>query len=309
MTSSKSIRGSLLSPSLLPACLLLTTPALPGSAQTTVTKAEAIETSFAINDEDPESTVPTPEQAMKDPLQMGYLMMAFSDRAEAALAQGTPALAAKYYRAMGKAVPDRAVAFRKACKAHDAAGEIQKAVETCRAALGKGGVTIPDHLAFVHIMLKKPGPLGTAEIADIDAVLERLEGELKLGQEDKGRLVLAELRCQLGVRLTDAGRLSACTKELKELKVEKAKLLPYAWALAMSQHNLGEAESVMEQAEQAGLPGSAIEVMQKGLRRAVDAQQAETFQLAKRWWPAVVALALSLLAIAAVRSRRRSSLA
>src|SRR5690349_14057164 len=37
---------------------------------------------FPIDDDDPASSVPTPEQSSKSPLDMGYWVMAVSDRAE-----------------------------------------------------------------------------------------------------------------------------------------------------------------------------------------------------------------------------------
>jgi hypothetical protein len=280
----------------------------PCAAQVAAAPPEAIGTTLPIDDVDPESKVPSPEEAMRDPLQMGYLMMALSDRGEAALQQGKPAAAAKYFRAMGKAVPDRAVAFRKACRAHDAAGERAKAIETCRAALGKGGVTVQDHILFVQVMLKKKGTLDATDVGDVDAVIERLRGELALGAQQDGRRMIADLQCQVGTRLEDAARLSECTQELTKLKVDRAKISAYSWALALSKGDIDEAKAVIDEAKRAGLPAAAIESMQKGLTRAGLSEKTGASALARRWWPVASAVALGLLAAFVVRARRRSRL-
>jgi hypothetical protein len=268
---------------------------------------EAIDTIFPIDDQDPESTIPSAHDAIRNPLQMGYLMMALSDRADAALQAGRPAAAAKYYRAMGKAVPERAVAFRKACSAHEAAGERAKAVETCRDALGKGGVTAADHVRFVQVMLKKDGALSKTDVEDIEAVLGRLAGELALGAEEAGRLQLADLRCQLAARLEDSLRLSACTEELRTLKVAPAKVIAYSWALALSTRDTAAAKAVIDDARRAGLPNAAIESMESGLSRA---GLAGTRGVSARFWLGAIALAAALVLIAAatLRARRRSRL-
>jgi hypothetical protein len=207
---------------------------------------------------------------------------------------------------MGKAVPERAVAFRKACSAHEAAGEQAKAVETCRAALGKGGVTVPDHVRFVLVMLKKDGALSKTDVEDIEAVLERLQGELALGAKEAGQRQLADLRCQLAARLEDSLRLTACTEELRKLKVDRAKVIAYSWALALRTRDGAAAAAVIDDARRAGLPNAAIESMESGLRRA---GLAGTRGLRDRFWLGASALAaLVLIAVAALKARRRSRL-
>jgi hypothetical protein len=265
----------------------------PATKESVPQGPEAIPTDFDINDADPESSVPSPAEAMKNPLHMGYLMMAFSDRAEAALKANNPAKAAKYYQAMSKAVPDRAV---------------RRAVENCRAALGKGGVLGADHLAFVRAMIKRPGTFSIAEINDVDAVIERLSGELGMAADARGRRALAELKCQFSLRLAQAARLAACTEELQRLKADQATVLPYAWSLAIAQENLQEAESVLGEAKRAGLPAASIAFMEKGIERAKDARMTKLADQVKRWWPGAVAIALALAALTVLRSRRRSRL-
>ena len=64
-----------------------------------------------IDENHPERSIPTPEQAMKNPLQMGYLLMDLIARGEAATEIGDHEAAIRYYRAIAKAVPERAVSF------------------------------------------------------------------------------------------------------------------------------------------------------------------------------------------------------
>ena len=68
-------------------------------------------------------------------------------RAEAASQRGDHAAAVRYYRAVASAVPERAVAFSKLCKAHEALGEVQEAIRSCRKALGKGGAELEERRA------------------------------------------------------------------------------------------------------------------------------------------------------------------
>ena len=142
---------------------------------------------FPIDDADPERSIPGEEEAARDPLQMGYLIVALTNRAQEALQQGQPARAAKYFRALGKASPGRALPFRKACAAYESAGEIASAIDMCRAALGKIDATANDRLDFLDVALKKPGELTRAELSDIDGTIARLQRELTKDKADKAK--------------------------------------------------------------------------------------------------------------------------
>lgn len=261
--------------------------------------------SIKLDDDDPESSVPTGEQAMKNPLDMGYFLMALSDRADAAAQRGDHSKEAKYYRAVVKAVPDRSVGYRRACAAHDAAQEWDKALAMCRGALAVGGVTLDDHLKFLKILLKKQGPLTEKEVGDADAVIAGWEGDFGLNKDDKGRKIIAEAKCQVGVKLEDPQRLASCTKALRELKAEPAQLYAFEWALAISEGDKGAAKRAIEAAKEAGLPPAATAAMERGLSKA-DAVPTERVlaALGRRWWPALVAAAVALVAFLGFRVRR-----
>jgi tetratricopeptide (TPR) repeat protein len=238
------------------ALLVLTLSRGPAAAQSGAPEV-------AINDADPESSVPSPADAMKNPLAMSELVMELAARAEQAEKKAEFARAALYHRALAKAVPNRATAHARACEAHDKAGQWEKALETCRAALGKEGVTVADSALFVRVMLKSKAPLATAQIEDLDAVIEHLDGQI--GTEEAGRLTVADLKCQVAVRLEDAARLGACVKEMQGLAPKAGQTFVYASLLALKQHDWDEARSIIERARKAGLPAPAIRLMEERL--------------------------------------------
>lgn len=262
---------------------------------------------FPIDDADPERSIPSPEAAARDPLQMGYLMVDITRRAEEALKQGQPARAAKYFRAVAKAAPGRALPLRKACAAHQTAGEIAKAIEMCRAALRQPDASSDDRFNFLDVALKKPGSLTPAELGDIDAAVARLGREFGKMRADKTRRGLAEVKCQVAARVGDTARLSACTEELRSLNTDKARLLPYAWALAMSQGDLSRAERLKDAAIRSGVPQQRVEVMLHDLAKAREKRDGPLLTAAKRWWPAALALLLATGAIVALQRKRRAA--
>ena len=218
---------------------------------------------FPINDEDPASQVPTKEQANNAPLDMGYWVMAVSDRAEAAKKRGDHRTAAKYYMALTVAVPDQAVAFSKLCRSLEAAGDAPGALEACRATLAKPGATVDDHARLVRLLLGQASKLGDADLADIDAIASHIEREVP---ENKGRLLANQLRCETALRLSDAKRLEACVGALTKLAPNEPQTHTFAWALAMQNKDWDTAQQVVDSARKAGLPAAAIAQMQTGLR-------------------------------------------
>jgi len=242
-----------------------------------------VATSFPIDDADPESSVPSAQEAISRPLHMGYWVMLVSDRAEAAMARGDHAAAVKYFRALAKAVPERSVSFAKICAAYDAMGDWDNAVTNCKTALGKAGVKLDDYVHFVRLVLAKPKALGSAEIADLDASIAHLEVELgktrpaaaatETGQPRDAagsQLLVQQLRCELGARLEDARRLEACTRALSTLAPDDPRTIAFGWALALAKQDWDEAEQVVGRARRVGLARDAVERMESKLRSARD---------------------------------------
>jgi hypothetical protein len=218
---------------------------------------------FPINDDDPASSVPTPEQSSKSPLDMGYWVMAVSDRAEAALKKNDQAKAAKYFAALAAAVPDRAISFTKLCKSLEASGDHKGALEACRNALGKGGVTIEDHVRYVELVLEGTAPLTKTQIADADAIADQLDS--KLGANSVP-LVANQLRCEIGLRLQDKVRLQACTGAFQRLAPKDPRTTAFEFALALQANELDKAQDLIGQAKQNKLPAAALAQMETALR-------------------------------------------
>jgi tetratricopeptide (TPR) repeat protein len=227
---------------------------------------------------------------MRRPLQMGYFVILLIERGKAALDRGDSAAAVKYYRALVKAVPERSQSFSLLCKAYEAQGDIQSALENCRTALGKSGVTLEDNLRFVQVLLKKPATeLSPTEIEDVDAIASHLEKEL--GPEQDGPAVANQLRCNLGLRLEDVERLETCSKELRKLVPKDPTTIAFSWALALKKRDFEAAKGVIADAKAAGLPRHALRKMEEGL---VAAREGERAWL--RNWP-LLAGGLSLLGV------------
>lgn len=275
-------------------------------AEALAPKGDALTTRFEIDDADPESSVPSPEEAIKTPLQMGYWAMLVSERADAAIKRGDHAAAIKYYRAMAKAVPDRAISFTKLCTQYEAVGDMSNAIASCKSALGKGGATLNDHARLVRLLLKKDGTLPPSEVADIDAVLAHMQQELSASAA-KGQLaskvLVQQLACELGLRLDDKARLETCTRALETLAPTDPRSFVFSFAHALARKDLPAAEQVIEAARRTGLGATAIDHMRERLQLERDSQPLWTKLLADaRIWGSVALIAL--LAGVALIARR-----
>lgn len=285
-------------------------PPLPAQAQAQAPEVPATtpapgQSVFSINDADPVSSVPSPALARQKPLEMGYFVMELSVRAEAAKAKGERARAAQYFRAMAKAVPDRATAFGKACEEHAAVGEWEPALEMCRLALTKEGMKAMDLARFVRVITQRPAPLSSSDVEEVDAVLARLT-EVVTDNRDEQR-ELRELECLVAVRLENAERLLRCNAALVQMLGPNAPLtLAYASALALQQEDWLQAERVIQRARKAGLPADAVDVMQRNLAaRRSAAVHSPLHAAVPRWFWLASAVAMCLCALALVVVNRR----
>ncbi|MFT3922996.1 MAG: tetratricopeptide repeat protein [Myxococcales bacterium] len=217
----------------------------------------------AIDEAHPERSVPTPEQALKKPLDMGYLMMDLIARAEAASQRGDHAAAVRYYQAIAKAVPERAVSFSKMCRSYKELGDLEHAIESCKTALGLGGVTADDYAVYVRLMLARDQAPSSAEVQELDAVMAHLDKEM--GVELAAKQLVAQLRCELALRLEDEDRLRTCVDTFRKLSPQDPRTFTYAWALALQEREFEKAEQIVRDAKQAGLPTSATKEMEAKL--------------------------------------------
>jgi tetratricopeptide (TPR) repeat protein len=274
-----------------------------------VVKSTDLSSRFKVDEANPEKGLPSAEEAMKNPLEMGYLMMDLIARAEAATQRGDHAATVRYYKAIAKAVPERAVSFSKLCKAYAELGDLDSAIDACRQALGKGGVQVEDHARFVQLMLSRERPLSTEEVADLDAVVKHLKGQLTDGSDSAAKLLPVRLQCDIATKLEDEARLSGCVENLAGLAPKEPLALTYRYALALRQQDFSAADEVVAEATGAGLPEGAIASMRQQLTTA--REQSSVF--ARLGWGAVewlaaVVLCLALGAAYSFAMRRRPGL-
>jgi tetratricopeptide (TPR) repeat protein len=298
-------------------CLIALAP-LPASADAEGgaqgAEGDPLKTRFIIDDADPESKVPSAKEALGAPLQMGYWVMLVSERAEQAAKRGDLGKAVKYYRALAKAAPNRAVGFTKTCETYEAMGDWKDAVDACATALEREGVTIADHEHYVRLVLSKPQALTPVEIAKADAVIAHLAGEIaKFPAQGadaaspeivQGRKLLVErLKCQLGARLQDRKRLESCTSALRRIAPQDPAVVAFSFALALTKADLDEAERLIADAKRFGLNDAGVALMRGKLSAELEKRPLllRIFGNAR----AIAVIGLVLLAGLALLARRR----
>lgn len=217
----------------------------------------------AIDERNPEASVPTPEQAMKNPLEMGYLLMDLIARAEAAAQRGDHPAAVRYHRAIVKAVPERALAHANLCKAYEALGDRPHALASCKRALGLKGVQVEHYVRYARLVLAGEGELPPSDREDVAAIIAHLEKELA-GQPE-ARLTAVHLSCELATRLDDAAGLERCTNQLVSAAPDDARTVTFQWALALAQQDLEAARDVVAHARSLGLPAAVLDDMESKL--------------------------------------------
>ena len=215
---------------------------------------------FAIDDADPESSVPTPEQQSKQPLEFGYYIQDLLAKAQHAEKAGDKAAVVRFYSALTKATPT-AYAPSKLCTAFQAVGDLPKAIAACRTAITRKGSTAEDYTRFVNIVLSTPGPLPPLEEKELEVVITHLGGELQLAA------VTARLRCEVALRFDNTGALEACTAELAKLAPKDPKTVSFQWALALKKHDRTTALQLIDQARGVGMSSEGIAKMEAGTQQ------------------------------------------
>jgi hypothetical protein len=221
-------------------------------------------TKLPLDDNDPESTVPTPETQNKDPLEFGYWLQDVTMKAEVYAKHQDHAAAIKYYRALARAVPDRAIAFERVCEQYEAIGDRDKATAACGSALLVNGVTVGDYAHYVRLVLAKPGRLSRKEQDRLAEVLDSMKGG------PIARDAASELECEVGARTSNVQQLTECTAALaaKASPNDDLKLLGFEWSLAMAQGNLAQARLLVDQAKKAGETNERVQVMERAIATA-----------------------------------------
>jgi tetratricopeptide (TPR) repeat protein len=211
---------------------------------------------YAIDDANPEASVPSQEKANSNPIQFGYLIQDLLDRADAATKRKDHAAAVRYYRAIVKAVPDKSVGLAKLCQAYEANGEIDTALKACGVALTKDGVTVDDHLRFARLMLGRPGALTKEEGGLLQSTISHLR------RQPGGQARAEQLQCDLALKVGDGPMLEACASTLGKLAPDDPRTIGYQWALALQQRDRDQARLLLERARRAGVSAQGIAAME-----------------------------------------------
>lgn len=250
---------------------------------------------YPIDEVNPESSVPAPEQRDHDPLEYGYFLMDLGDAAEQAAKHGDHAKAARFYRAIVKAVPDAAVGYRKACEQSEAASDGANAKSLCAAALTQKDAVLGDYSHYARIVFAASN-LDPSDVQNLDAVIRHLKAE------KASATVAWDIECNLGVRLGDVKRLEECTVPWAAVAPSEPKIIFYRWVLALHQKDYRAAMGFIAQAKAAKVARARVLHMEQA-----------TFQAMPIWrrgfrdWrfgAFVAALLAACLALLVVRSRR-----
>jgi tetratricopeptide (TPR) repeat protein len=219
-------------------------------------------TSWPINEDDPESSVPDEKKRNEDPLQFGYWLQDVVLKAEVYSKHGMHDKAIKFYRALAKAVPDRAVSFSHLCDEYEAVGDREKAIAACGAAVTMAGVTQGDYAHYVHLILAKPGSLTKQEEGFLALAIESLK------QDPKAHPLVDVLECEVGTRTSNVKQLEECTAALAASAPNDLQTVAFQWALAMQQGKLDEARALLVRAKELGEKDEGVQSMQRAIDMA-----------------------------------------
>jgi hypothetical protein len=212
---------------------------------------------WPINDKDPESSVPTQDQFSHDPLEGGYWLQDVLLKGELASKHGDHEAAIKFYLAVAKAVPSRAIPMIKMCDEFEAMNQLDKATNACGLALMLDGVTLKDYTRYLHLLFKRPGKLNDKEVAAAANVINHVK------EETSASTVGDELECELGTRTADVDILKRCTAALTAKAPDAPSTITYRWALALRQGDFGSARKLVERAKAVGVKDEGIQNMLK----------------------------------------------
>ena len=287
---SERIAAPTLASALIVACLVQLSLGTGGARASEATPREHL-SHFAVNDADPEASVPNLEEQHDQPLEFGYFLQDLAAKAQRATKAGDHLAETRYYRALAKAAPNSAFAPRRLCDALEAAGDLANAVIACRTALTRDGSTSGDYIHFVKIVLKTTTPLPPGERQELDAVIAHLAHEADLGA------LPTMLSCDVALRFGDRPALEACTAELARRAPRDPKTVSLQWALALQKHDRGAALGLIDLARETGMNADGLAKMEKATRA-----------MTLRWLGRMVAVAalVALVAVLLVAGVRRA---
>jgi tetratricopeptide (TPR) repeat protein len=217
---------------------------------------------WTVNDDAPDSNIPGEAARNRNPLEFGYWLQDVTARGLKAAEHGDHEAAIKYFRALAKAVPDRAVSFSKLCAEYAALGKRNEAILTCSTALTRAGVLVSDYARFVHVVLDKPEQLTTEEVTALKDVVRHVRED-----PNGGNAAAAQLECDIGVKTRDAAKLDQCIKELAAANPKDPRTLTYEWALAMVRGHYDEAKKILERVKRTKMKPEGLEAMERETER------------------------------------------
>ncbi len=213
---------------------------------------------WPVDRRDPDGSIPTPQQRDANPLEYGYFLMDVSDLAEGALKRGNHLEAIKYYKTLTKAVPERAVSYRKVCISYQALGDWQSALTYCAVALTRAGTLVEDFERYARITLDMKPTFTAQDGEQLDAVASHLRSQFP-------KATLAdEIVCETGLKLQDNKRMKQCTDSLAASAPKSARTLTYQWAFALQRGDTRAAHQIIDSARQLGVPTAAVQNMVDG---------------------------------------------
>jgi tetratricopeptide (TPR) repeat protein len=212
---------------------------------------------FEVKEEDPESNLPTPEEAAGRPAAFAKMIMRMSELGDQARARGDWTKAVKLDRAIVRFGSDKALPFSTLCHDYEKLGKRDEAVKSCALALEKQGVRTEDFARFVGLVLSRPEGLDPIEVEDAKAAIEHLKGA------DASRLAGYQLQCQLSVVTKDDTALEDCAAQLIKLAPQDRKSVGAAWSVAMKKHDFERAKQLLASAKTAGLSDAELAEMEE----------------------------------------------
>lgn len=220
---------------------------------------------FPIDWDNPESKIPSIEERNKEPLQFGYFLQDLNVEALKAERKGDWRSAVKFWRADAKAVPDMAVGFSRACRAHQMLQEVDQAIEFCGKALNLEGSTVEDYLRYAELVTGKLTALSLVDIQDLDAMVKHL-------RETEQPTPAAVIECRTGLKLEDRARLERCTQVLAKTSPQDPHTLTFQWSYALLRKDYGEAKRLLGVMEKTNMNRQAL------------AQARDATAQASAWW-------------------------
>lgn len=253
-----------------------------------------------VDGSDPELSIPDVEARKKDQLGFGYFLMELTDKAVAAAEAKDYPRAIKFYRALAKAVPERATAFSNLCQLYRQTNQPIDAEAACRDAINRAGTVVADHTSYVELYLfNHPAEISPKVVAELDRIIGNVAARPEAAVD------AARTACLLATRLNDPQRLARCSSVLNAQLPHDPQTISYSWALAVAEGDGAAAEREVLRGQAAGMPAGAIATMREQGRVLLDGARAARLRI----W-SLIALGTVLVAgLATFVVRRRKTVA